>query len=74
MLLLALPSAIMSERRGGGGRLLAALGLGLGFLLVDGILASFGTSGRIAPWLSAAVAPLLFATIGFWQLFSCEHS
>jgi lipopolysaccharide export system permease protein len=74
MLLLALPSAIMSERRGGGGRLLVALALGLGFLLVDGILASFGTSGRIAPWLSASIAPLLFATIGFWQLFSCEHS
>ncbi|MFO1503827.1 MAG: LptF/LptG family permease [Steroidobacteraceae bacterium] len=74
MLLLALPSAIMSERRGGGGRLLVALALGLGFLLVDGILASFGTSGRIAPWWSAAIAPLLFATIGFWQLFSCEHS
>jgi lipopolysaccharide export system permease protein len=74
MLLLALPSAIMSERRGGGGRLLVALGLGLGFLLVDGILASFGTSGRIEPWWSATAAPLLFAAIGFWQLFSCEHS
>jgi lipopolysaccharide export system permease protein len=74
MMLLALPSAIMSERGGGGGRLLVALGLGLGFLLVDGILASFGTSGRIAPWWSATIAPMLFATIGFWQLFSCEHS
>jgi lipopolysaccharide export system permease protein len=74
MLLLALPSAIMSERRGGGGRLLVALGLGLGFLLVDGIMASFGTSGRIAPWWSATIAPMAFAAIGFWQLFSCEHS
>lgn len=74
MLLLALPSAIMSERRGGGGRLLAALALGLGFLLVDGIMASFGTSGRIAPLWSATAAPLAFAAIGFWQLFSCEHS
>lgn len=74
MLLLALPSAIMSERRGGGGRLLVALALGLGFLLVDGIFASFGTSGRLSPWLSASLAPLLFASIGFWQLFSCEHS
>lgn len=74
MLLLALPSSIMSERRGGGGRLLFALALGLGFLLVDGIMASFGTSGRISPWLSAAAAPAAFAAIGFWQLFSCEHS
>ena len=47
MMLLALPAAIISERGGGGGRLLVALGLGLGFLLVDGILAAFGTSGRI---------------------------
>jgi lipopolysaccharide export system permease protein len=74
MLLLALPSAIVSERRGGGGRLLMALGLGLSFLLVDGILASFGTSGRIAPWWSAASAPALFALIGFWQLGSCERA
>jgi len=74
MLLLALPSAIVSERRGGGGRLLVALGLGLGFLLVDGILSSFGTSGRIGAWWAAATAPALFAAIGFWQLGTCDRT
>ncbi len=74
MLLLALPSAIVSERRGGGGRLLVALALGLGFLLVDGILSSFGTSGRLGAWWAAAMAPLLFAVIGFWQLGSCDRA
>lgn len=74
MLLLALPSAIASERGGGGWRLLVALALGLGFLLVDGILSSFGTSGRISALSSAAIAPALFAVIGFWQLHSCERA
>jgi lipopolysaccharide export system permease protein len=74
MLLLALPSAIVSERRGGGGRLLVALGLGLSFLLVDGILSSFGTSGRLPAWWAAATAPLLFAAIGFWQLITCDRT
>jgi lipopolysaccharide export system permease protein len=74
MLLLALPSAIVSERRGGGGRLLVALALGLGFLLVDGILSSFGNSGRLDAWWAAITAPLLFAAIGFWQLGSCDRT
>jgi lipopolysaccharide export system permease protein len=74
MLLLALPSAIVSERRGGGGRMLGALGLGLGFLLVDGVFSSFGTSGRLDPWLAATAAPLIFAAIGFLQLAACERA
>ena len=74
MLLLALPSAIVSERRGGGGRLLGALGLGLGFLLVDGVFSSFGSSGRLDPWLAATAAPLIFAAIGFAQLSACERA
>jgi len=74
MLLLALPSAIVSERRGGGGRMLGALGLGLGFLLVDGVFSSFGTSGRLDPWWAAIAAPLIFAAIGFLQLAACERA
>ncbi len=40
MMVLAMPAAIVSERGGGGGRVLLALALGLGFLLVDGIFSS----------------------------------
>jgi lipopolysaccharide export system permease protein len=74
MMLLALPAALVSERGGGGGRLLLALALGLGFLLVDGMMSAFGTSGRIAPWWAAAAAPALFATLGLWQLRTCERA
>jgi lipopolysaccharide export system permease protein len=74
MMLLAMPAAIVSERGGGGGRVLAALGLGLGFVLLDGIFSAFGTSGRISPVAAALAAPLLFAAVGFWQLRSCERA
>lgn len=74
MMLLAMPAAIVSERGGGSGRVLVALGLGLGFVLVDGILSAFGTSGRISPLVAALTAPVTFAILGFWQLRSCERS
>jgi lipopolysaccharide export system permease protein len=74
MMLLAMPAAIVSERGGGGLRLLGALALGLGFLLIDGILSAFGTSGRISPLWSATAAPLLFFSLGLWQLHSCERT
>jgi lipopolysaccharide export system permease protein len=73
MLLLAVPPATTMERGGGGGRLMAALALGLGFLLCDGIMSSFGTSGRISPWLAASLAPVLFTAIGLVQLRACER-
>ncbi|MEO8316130.1 MAG: LptF/LptG family permease [Pseudomonadota bacterium] len=74
MMLLAMPAAIVSERGGGGIRVLLALGLGLAFVLVDGIFSAFGTSGRISPLMAATTAPLLFAIFGLWQLRSCERS
>jgi lipopolysaccharide export system permease protein len=74
MMLLAVPAALVSERGGGGGRMLAALGLGLGFLLVDGVFSAFGTSGRIDPVMAAFATPLAFAVIGLWQLRSCERA
>ena len=74
MMLLALPAAIVSERGGGGLRVLLALGLGLGFVLLDGIATAFGKSeAGIPPLLAATVAPLLFAALGFWQLRNCER-
>ncbi|MEJ0100910.1 MAG: LptF/LptG family permease [Pseudomonadota bacterium] len=74
MMLLAMPAAIVSERGGGGGRMLLALFFGLGFLLVDGIFSSFGTSGRVSPQLAATAAPAAFALLGFVQLKLCERA
>lgn len=73
MLLLALPSASAQTRRGGGGALLIALGLGLSFLLGDGIMSALGTSGRVPAAVAALVAPLLFAAIGLVKLNSCDR-
>jgi lipopolysaccharide export system permease protein len=74
MMLLALPAALVSERGGGGARMLVALALGLGFLLVDGMMSAFGTSGRVAPQWAAVAAPALFAALGLWQLRTCERA
>ncbi len=74
MMLLAMPAAIASERGGGGWRMLLALFFGLGFLLVDGIFSSFGTSGRISPQLAALAAPAAFALLGLVQLRACERA
>jgi lipopolysaccharide export system permease protein len=74
MMLLAVPAALVSERGGGGGRMFIALCLGLGFLLVDGIFSSLGTSGRIGPMAAAFTAPVAFAILGFVQLKVCERA
>ncbi len=74
MLLLALPTAATLTRgSGGGGAMLLALVLGLGFLLLDGILASLGASGQMSPLYSALGAPLLFGLIGLVRLQLCER-
>jgi lipopolysaccharide export system permease protein len=74
MMLLAMPAAISSERGGGGWRMLVALFIGLGFLLVDGIFSSIGTSGGISPLVAAVTAPAAFALFGLVQLRSCERA
>jgi lipopolysaccharide export system permease protein len=74
MLLLALPTAYWLSRGGGGGReMLYALVLGLGFLLIDGMVASLGSSGRLPPLMAALIAPVLFTLIGALRLRACER-
>lgn len=73
MLLLALPTAITPARGTGGGAMLLALTLGLGFLLFDGIVAALGSSGKFPPVATALTAPLLFTVIGLWRLRAVEH-
>ncbi|MFM9917703.1 MAG: LptF/LptG family permease [Rhizobacter sp.] len=72
MLLLALPTAITPARGTGGGAMLMALTLGLGFLLFDGIVAALGSSGKFPPLATALTAPVLFTSIGLWRLRACE--
>jgi lipopolysaccharide export system permease protein len=74
MMLLATPAALASDRGGGAGRMLIALALGLGFLLVDGVFSAYGTSGRISPLVAAFTAPLIFAMVGLAQLRSAERA
>ena len=69
MLLLALPTACSQPRgRAGSREMLYGLGLGLAFLLCDGIVAALGTSGRLPPLTTALAAPLLFGAIGLLRL------
>jgi lipopolysaccharide export system permease protein len=65
MLLLALPATLAVQRSGeGGGKLLLALGAGLGFSLTIGLLGSLGQGGRLPPLLAAVLPILLFGALG----------
>ncbi|MGH8516434.1 MAG: LptF/LptG family permease [Panacagrimonas sp.] len=74
MLLLAAPTARLTTRAGGGASLLVALGLGLGYLLCDGIMAALGTGGRLPPVIAVSIAPALFLFIGIVHLEYCDRS
>jgi len=74
MLLLAVPPARALDRGGGGNQMLIALGLGLGFMLCDGLLAALGTGGRMSPLLASLLAPLVFAAIGLIQLKAYDRT
>ncbi len=65
MLLLATPASTGNQRAGQAGRrLLAGLGLGMLFLLADGILTAMGEAGRIPPVLAAWGAFGFFGCVG----------
>lgn len=75
MLLIALPTACsVSRSRPGGREMGIALVLGLAFLLLDGLVAAFGSSGRLPPLAAALAAPLLFLAIGVIRLRACERA
>lgn len=65
MLLLALPATRAASRSGeGGGLLMFSLGVGLLFVLVDGLLAALGEGGRLPPLAASAAGPILFTGLG----------
>jgi lipopolysaccharide export system permease protein len=74
MLLLAVPPLRMMSRGGGGGALLLALGLGLSFLLFDGLLSALAASGRLPAAATVAVAPSAFIAIGIILLQRCDRT
>ena len=74
MLLLAVPPLRMLSRGAGGGALLQALGLGLGFLLLDGLMSTFATSGRLPALFAVAVVPSTFIVIGILLLQRCDRT
>lgn len=74
MLLLAVPPLRMLSRGGGSGALLLALGLGLGFLLCDGLFAALASGGRMPPAIAVAVAPSAFIVIGMMLLQRCDRT
>lgn len=74
MMLIALPTACSVARSRPGGREMGiALVLGLAYLLLDGLVAAFGSSGRLPPLGAALAAPLLFIAIGLLRLRACER-
>jgi lipopolysaccharide export system permease protein len=64
LLLLALPLAVHFERRSRVGRVLAAIGLCGGYLLVDLTCQSLGTRGFVHPIVAAWVPPIVFGSLG----------
>lgn len=74
MLLLAVPPLRMLSRGAGGGSLLQALGLGLGFLLLDGLMSTFATSGRLPALFAVTVVPASFIAIGLLLLQRCDRT
>lgn len=74
MFLLAAPAAFGTRRGGGlGKRAALAVGLGFGFLVLDGMLAALGETGNLPPVLAAFGATAMFAAIGAYALVTLEE-
>ncbi len=73
MLLLAVPIALANFRSSQGGvYTAAAVGAGLFFIVVDGMLVALGESGAIAPALAAWTAPIVFTALAVTALLKLE--
>lgn len=74
MLLLAVPSLHGERRAGNLARGVAtSLGLGLAFLVINGLFLSMGEAGAIPPMLAAWAAPLSFSLLGIGMLLHFEE-
>lgn len=72
MLLLAAPVTLTNFRTGGAKVLLACLGSGLLFLVIDGVFTALGEGGDIPILLAAWAAPAIFAAAGASALVYME--
>jgi lipopolysaccharide export system permease protein len=74
MVLLAAPAGYAIRRRGHTARGLAlGFGLGMAYLVTDGLLSALGGAGALPAALAAWVTPALFAVIGASTLLHCEE-
>jgi len=74
VMMLIAASMIRGQNRSGGPQLGAAIAIGVGltFLVVDGIFASLGKAGVVAPTLAAWTPLVMFALISGFFLFRVE--
>ncbi|MGF1643761.1 MAG: LPS export ABC transporter permease LptG [Thiotrichales bacterium] len=69
MLVLALPFVFGSQRVGGAGqRLFIGIVLGISYFLISNLFNEIGVVYGLAPIVSVAVPPVLFATFALWRL------
>jgi len=72
MLLLAGPVLLVNFRSGGARTVVACLGAGLLYMVVDGVFSAMGQSGAIPAILGAWAAPAIFASAGASALLFLE--
>lgn len=75
MLFLAAPALLAPPRSQGNGPATAmSLVLGLGYLVCAGLLAAFGQSGTVPPWLAGWLAPVTFLAFAILRLMQADEA
>lgn len=75
MLLLAAPALLAPPRSDGNGLMTAtSLILGLGYLVCAGLLAAFGQSGTVPPWLAGWLAPVTFLGFAVLRMMQADEA